>query len=183
MDRRTCFKWMTNGLGAMFTALIGIPGVSYLIDPRNRPAPAGAFRRVARLSDLKVGIPHQAVVNNIRRDAWTLHPNDVIGRVWLIRRSDDTVDAYTTICPHLGGSINFDAANRCFVCPLHGAAYDLTCQRLLVPGKSNPAPRGMDKLESQLVDAPGGKDGTKDYFIEVKYQNFIQGREEQVLKA
>jgi Rieske Fe-S protein len=131
---------------------------------------------VARFSDLTPDVPYQAVVRDVRRDAWTLHPNDVVGRVWLIRHGD-TVDAYTTICPHLGCSINFDAQSHNFICPCHGGTWDLEHrQRVELKTLHNPAPRGMDQLECRRD--PGNND-----FIQVKYQNFIQGREDKVPKA
>src|SRR5216683_1962582 len=107
-ERRRFLQWLTHGLGALFAAVLGIPAVAYLIDPRNRPVPQGDFKTVGRLSELKNDTPQQVVIRDVRWDAWTLHPNDAIGRVWLVRRGDDKVEAYTTICPHLGCSINYE---------------------------------------------------------------------------
>jgi Rieske Fe-S protein len=176
-ERRSFLKRTCHGLGVLFGAVLGVPAIAYLIDARNRPAPDRDFKTVAQLSDLEKNVPYQAVVRDVRTDAWTLHPNDVIGRVWLIRRDDRHVDAYTTICPHLGCSINFDAASRQFICPCHGGTWDLKeCKRVELKTLNNPAPRGMDQLECR-VD-PANPD-----WIQVKYQNFIQGREEKVPKA
>lgn len=174
--RRSFLDWAIHGLGGIFAAVLGVPVLAYLIDPRNRPARSGAFKTVARLSDLKHDVPVQAVVRDVKRDAWTLYPNDVIGRVWLIRRKDDTVEAFTTICPHLGCSINCDGQR--FVCPCHNGTFDLTGKRLSAEelGAQNPAPRGMDSLEVQ-------RDPTDPEMIQVKYQNFKQGDHEKVLKT
>jgi Rieske Fe-S protein len=139
-----------------------------LLDARQRPARTGQFKAVARLDDLTEGVPYQAVIREVRRDAWTLHPNDVIGRVWLIRRDPDTVDAFTTICPHLGCSVNFVEKDKLFICPCHGGTFDITGHRLERSGMVNPAPRGMDRLECR-------RDPTDPQLIQVKYQNFIQG--------
>src|SRR5262245_7148406 len=106
-NRRTLLKWATNLLGALFGAMLGVPAVGYLIDPKNRPAASGSFKPVGVFSDLAQGTPKSAVIRDVRHDAWTLHPNDVVGRVWLIwrgERQDDgfpAVEAYTSICPHL----------------------------------------------------------------------------------
>ncbi len=173
--RRRFLKWLTNGLGALFGAVLGIPAIAYLIDPRNRPAPAGDFKTVGRLSDLKLETPQQVVIRDVRWDAWTLHPNDVIGRVWLVRRGQDQVDAYTTICPHLGCSINFEENKKQFLCPCHGGTWDLAkCQPVKLEERTNPAPRGMDRLELKLVSDPGNP---QDSIIQVKYQTFQQGKE------
>jgi len=169
MERRTFLKWVIHGMGALFAAILGLPALAFLTDARNRSARAGEFKTVARFDDLVEGVPHQVVIHEVRHDAWTVHPNDVIGRVWLIRGDKETVDAFTTVCPHLGCSINFVEKDKLFICPCHGGTFELTGQRLEKPGLTNPAPRGMDRLECR-------RDPTDPQLIQVKYQNFIQGQ-------
>ena len=81
MERRSFLKWVIHGLGALFAAILGLPALAFLLDARHRSAQAGQFKTVARLDDLVEGVPQQVVIHEVRRDAWTLHPNDVIGRV------------------------------------------------------------------------------------------------------
>lgn len=168
VERRSFLKWAIHGLGVLFAAILGVPAVAYLIDARNRPARPGQFKTVARLSELEMGVPHQVVIQEVRSDAWTLHPNDVVGRVWLIRRDQETVEAFTTICPHLGCSVNFEEKEQLFICPCHGGTFDIHCQRADRPGFVNPAPRGMDRLECR-------RDSANPDLIQVQYQNFRQG--------
>ncbi|HEV8062295.1 MAG TPA: ubiquinol-cytochrome c reductase iron-sulfur subunit [Gemmataceae bacterium] len=175
-SRRSFLKFATNALGALFALVLGVPAVAYLIDARNRAAAQGDFKTVARLSELPVNVPQQVVIRDVRRDAWTIHPNDVIGRVWLIRRDKDQVEAFTTICPHLGCSVNFEETAHLFVCPCHGGTFDFEGHRKDLPGQINPAPRGMDRLECRR--SPANPD-----LIEVKYQNFMQGKDVQVPKT
>jgi len=175
-DRRSLLKRATYGLSAVVGALLGIPALAYLIDPRNRPVRDNDFKTVARLSDLPIGKPQQVVIRDISRDAWTLHPNDVIGRVWLVRRGETQVDAFTTICPHLGCSVNFEEKEKLFLCPCHGGTFNMDGQRVETPGRTNPAPRGMDQLDCREDPANPG-------LLQVKYQNFIQGKETRVLKT
>ena len=176
MERRSFLKWAIHGLGALFAAILGLPALAFLIDARHRSAQAGQFKTVARLDDLVEGVPQQVVIHEVRRDAWTLHPNDVIGRVWLIRRDQAIVDAFTTVCPHLGCSINFVGKEKLFICPCHGGTFEMTGQRLDKPGLVNPAPRGMDRLECR-------RDPTDPQSIQVKYQNFIQGQPTAIPKG
>ncbi|HEV3143288.1 MAG TPA: ubiquinol-cytochrome c reductase iron-sulfur subunit [Gemmataceae bacterium] len=184
MERRTFLKWLTHGLGAAFAATLGAPAALFLIDPRNRPTPPSDFRTVAKRGELKIGQPFQAIIRTVRRDAWTLHPNDVIGRVWLIRRDETKIDAYTTICPHLGCSVNFIAGNDAgdsgfFQCPCHNGTFDMNCKKKATTpqGGNNPAPRDMDSLPVQLVQDDGNPN---DQLVQVKYQNFIQGLAEKI---
>jgi menaquinol-cytochrome c reductase iron-sulfur subunit len=193
LKRRSFLKWATHGLGALFAAILGVPAVAYLIDARHRAAPPSDFRTVARLSELKENVPYQVVIRDTRRDAWTIHPSDLVGRVWLIRRPNDKVDAFTAICPHLGCSINFEASAKQFLCPCHGGTFDMTGKRAEVTGRANPAPRGMDALQVQLTPDPDAshqvddpaQSGKKrpDQLIAVKYQNFMQGKDTPIAKA
>ena len=184
-QRRTFLKLATHGLGLLFGAVLGVPAIAYLIDARNRPAPKNDFRTVARLSELQKGVPYLVVIRNLRHDAWTLHPNDVIGRVWLVRGEGDKVIAFTTTCPHLGCSINFEGRENLFICPCHGGTFLLSGERKELSERKNPAPRGMDKLEHQISEDPDPShvvNGKRDSLVAVKYQNFIQGKETPVAK-
>jgi nitrite reductase/ring-hydroxylating ferredoxin subunit len=178
---------LTNLLGGVFTLLLAIPGLFYLVDPRNRPARSNSFRPVGKLSGLplsadgKPAAPVQAVIRDNRRDAWTVHLDEHIGRVWLVRIGDQ-VRAFTAICPHLGCSINYEKSQQRFICPCHNGTFhastnDRLGQRLTVSGSTNPAPRSMDELEVRLVEIPES-DG--DFEIEVKYEDFISGLHEAV---
>jgi Rieske Fe-S protein len=175
-SRRTFLKIATNALGAVVGLLLGIPAIAYLIDARNRAAAQSDYKPVARLSELTVNQPQEVVIRDIQRDAWTTHPNEIVGRVWLIRRPGDKLEAFSTICPHLGCSINFEASAHLFVCPCHGGTFNEDGTRQEVPGKVNPPPRGMDKLECRR--SPENPD-----IIEVKYQTFMAGKEEAIPRA
>ncbi len=183
MERRSFLKWATHGLGAAFAATLGAPAALFFLDPRNRPARAGDFKTIARLSDLKVNEPFQAVIREIRKDAWTLHPNDVIGRVWLLRRDDKTVDAFTTICPHLGCSVNFEEKQKLFICPCHNGTFGMDGSVIHRPGAQNPAPRGMDGLEVKLVPDPAALAEKPDFLVQVKYENFEAGKPAKTVRS
>ncbi|OYV79101.1 MAG: hypothetical protein B7Z73_19275, partial [Planctomycetia bacterium 21-64-5] len=143
-------------------------------------------KRVARLSDLVPGQPKSFPVVGSRRDAWTLYPDEVIGRVWLLcekapsdgRQPD--VKAFTAVCPHLGCAIQHDAGKQRFLCPCHRATFDLAGQPLPEPsGKKSHAPRGMDGLECRLVR----DQDESEWWVEVRYERFEQGLTVKVPKV
>lgn len=181
-ERRSFLRFATHALGGLFAAALGVPAACYLIDSRNRPAPQRGFRPVqgVRLADLRTNQPEQGVIRDTRQDAWTLHPNDVVGRVWVVKTGNDdaSIRVFTTICPHLGCFINMNAdqsANPGFTCPCHSGKFQLNGALNLTAGQ-NPAPRGMDSLEWE-------KDATDPNLLLVKYENFIQGLAEKQRKA
>jgi menaquinol-cytochrome c reductase iron-sulfur subunit len=160
-NRRSLLAWAIFGIGAIFLAIIGVPIVCYIIDPRNRKGPKSAMRLVegVKLDDLVINTPVQGLVRDTRMDGWTLYPNDVLGRVWVVQRgarpanvanlTEEQKDAYlmvfTTICPHLGCSVNTGGPG--FACPCHNATFTLTGARAAA---GNPAQRGMDTLAWEI---------------------------------
>ena len=181
MTRRTLFEWLARTIGAACAAVVGVPAVRYLIDPlRRRPAAERDFKRVARLDALPVGTPREFAVRDLRCDAWTLYPEETIGRVWVVRRSDGSVppdaaqvSVFTTVCPHLGCAIQLDGPSKKFVCPCHKAGFRLSGERMAERElrHKNPAPRAMDSLDYRVVQ----DDQTGQWWVEVRFQKFKQG--------
>lgn len=179
-NRRSFIKWAIHGLGAIFALVLGLPVILYLIDPRHRAARGGDLRRVddIDLTELQTGIPRQGIIRDVRRDAWTLHPSDVVGRVWVVKHGAgrDDIFVFTTVCPHLGCSINQHTSGAVvegFACPCHNGQFDLNGNKT---AGNNPAPRGMDKLTWQ-------RDPVDEKRLLVRYVNFRQGETEPIEKT
>ncbi len=191
MNRRTLLKCLSGWLGAVCASVVGVPGVSFILDAMRRGrSPDEIIRRVARLKDLPIGKPVPVPISGSRLDAWTVHPNEVLGRVWVVRRkaeavgdtpASDNVIALTATCPHLGCLIQHDPKEKCFVCPCHRAAFGLNGERLKKSNlrRENHAPRGMDALECRLVQ----DEATQEWWVEVDFQKFEQGLTQRVVKA
>src|SRR5262245_37002602 len=126
--RRAFLEWAIYGMNAAVGVVLGAPIVAYLIDARNRAARDTSFRTVCRLSELPLGEPREFVIKETRTDAWNLHPDDVVGRIWVIRNrpgAASELSVFTTICPHLGCSVNWTERGE-FLCPCHGGRFTIT---------------------------------------------------------
>lgn len=185
MRRRTVLKWISGVLGGACAAVVGLPGLSYLLGTlRGKESQGELTRRVARLKDLPVGRPVAVPFIGARLDAWTLHSDEVLGRVWLVRQAGEgasSVTAFTATCPHLGCTIQHDTKANRFVCPCHQAVFGLNGEKVkeLGNGRQNYAPRGMDALDCQLVT----DETTQEVWVEVRYQKFEQGLTTKVGKV
>jgi menaquinol-cytochrome c reductase iron-sulfur subunit len=178
-SRRTFLDWAVQGLGAIFAVVFGAPVAAYLIDPRNRPKPPGDLRPVGgvKLGEVSEAMPVQGVVRNVRHDAWTLYPNDVIGRVWVHRvrggTAKDCFQVFSTECPHLGCSINCNPdqeAHPGFTCPCHNGQFRVDgSPRPDDEHYSNPAPRGMYALEFDVALDPANPDESNRDLLLVRY--------------
>lgn len=191
MRRRNLLKLISGCLGTLCASVVGIPGVSFMLQALRKSGSDGdRVRRVARLRDLPVGKPIAVPIVGAREDAWTVHPDEVLGRVWLVRRNPEVkegeetaaqVAAFTATCPHLGCAVQHDAKENRFLCPCHRAIFGLNGERIVAKkeGQKNPSPRAMDLLESRLVT----DETTQEVWVEVTFQKFEQGLTKKVLKA
>ena len=185
-NRRSFLSFVIFGFGTIFTAILGFPVVCYFIDPRHRKGVLSILKLVEGVKVDELGAtPVQGVIRDTRVDGWNLYPNDVIGRVWVVKivnaptpdfSTPEKIAAFnqnaaakalflkvfTTICPHLGCSVNLNGANNGFACPCHSATYLFDGSKA---NAQNPAKRGMDELEWEIdVDDPKR--------IKAKYQQF-----------
>lgn len=133
---------------AAIGAILMVPGVAYILDPVLRAGGAkGRWIRVAELANLAKDVPVTAPVVGEQVDAWTKAPAVRLGTVWLRVVDNDKVSAWNAECPHLGCKVGFNEAKKHFACPCHESAFTLEGE---VQG--GPAPRGMDPLETRVVD-------------------------------
>lgn len=191
MRRRTLLKWISGCLGTLCASVVGIPGVSFVLQALRKNGSGGDLvRRVARLKDLPIGKPIAVPIVGAREDAWTIHPDEVLGRAWLVRQKPEIKDgtqaaaevmAFSATCPHLGCAVQHDAKENRFLCPCHRAIFGLNGERVAASKgvQKNPSPRAMDLLECRLVT----DETTQDVWVEVTYQKFEQGLTKKVLKT
>jgi menaquinol-cytochrome c reductase iron-sulfur subunit len=111
------------------------------------------------------GTPIRVTVVADRVDAWNVYPAQRIGTVWLRKNERAELVAYSTICPHLGCSIEYRPGDRDFHCPCHNSQFTLAGE----PTNRIP-PRSMDLLETKIVEDR----------VWVRYENFRGGLKEKV---
>jgi Rieske Fe-S protein len=158
-------------------------GVGFFLDPliRRRRSEAtddasssrqddeGFVRLDIGLASLPVdGTPVSCRVLSDKTDAWNRFQNVEVGTVWLRRTSDESVMAFSSICPHLGCAVDFRAAKGDFFCPCHTSAFNLDGERT-----NHIPPRGMDRLETRFKPETGDT-------IWLKYQTFLATTPEKI---
>jgi Rieske Fe-S protein len=119
------------------------------------------------------GSPLRVQVRDDVTNKWTFSPNEPVGEVFLIRKSGDSLTAFTTVCPHLGCAISLavDAGGKpIFKCPCHNSSFELDGSMI---AENNPSPRPMDSLEWRVEDG----------HVFVKYENFHPGRADKVARS
>lgn len=140
---------IVGALGAAIGLVLALPAAAFYSFPTRRrtvfggdePIDVGAAASVVDGQPLRV-----TVRAPLRRDAWTAFADVPLGACWLVRDGGN-VRALSTVCPHAGCAVDWDAARRAFACPCHDSTFAASGERL-----SGPAPRPLDALETEVVD-------------------------------
>jgi menaquinol-cytochrome c reductase iron-sulfur subunit len=161
-DRRA---FMRKSLAVLTGAVaVGIPtaaGVVLYTDPLRRRSTDAGYIHITALDGVPDdGLPHRFPVIADKTNVWTVEKNVPIGSVYL-RRGGSKVVAWTTVCPHLGCSIDAKPDGT-FHCPCHNSGFGKDGQ--VLPGAVSP--RGMDTLDVDPVALEKGE-------VRVKWQNFV----------
>lgn len=167
--RRVFFKKASAVIigAAAIIAPIGA-AISVLLDPLRRKVRGSKFVRVASLNAIPDdGIPRKFAIVADKTDAWNKYPNTPIGAVYVRRTKDDKIEALNVVCPHAGGFVDYEAQNKCFLCPLHNSEFNLDGS---IKDPSSPSPRPMDTLKVELRNGD----------VWVAFENFRAGTREKI---
>ena len=95
------------------------------------------------IADLAVDEPSERRFFETVKSGW--QSEKVERSVWLVKRPDGGVNAFTANCPHLGCGYRWISDRKRFECPCHGSIFDINGKRL-----AGPAPRPLDSLETKV---------------------------------
>ena len=186
MHRRTALIWIGRALYSACAAVVAVPIARFLPFSGERSDAGSVRRRVARLDALPAGEPQMLPVFGTRQDAWTRYAEQVVGRVWVVRKSPETVppaeaklDVFNAACPHAGCPIQ-EVVSDGFLCRCHGAKFGLDGSRSPdAADYTNASPRGMDPLRYEIVrDDPAGP-----WWVEIDYRDYEAGLAERIERA
>jgi cytochrome b6-f complex iron-sulfur subunit/menaquinol-cytochrome c reductase iron-sulfur subunit len=162
--RRAALRTLITAGSAAFGCALAAPALVFVAGPLETKGGARErWIRTVKLEALHEGDPKKVAIVADQRDAWMLTKNVELGAAWLIRRGDK-VTALSAMCPHLGCSVNADAAAT-FSCPCHASAFDADGKRT-----SGPSPRDLDALPTRIEDG----------FVVVDFRSYRTGTADQV---
>jgi menaquinol-cytochrome c reductase iron-sulfur subunit len=171
MTRRDFQRLATVWLGTLFSLVLAVPGVGFILSPLWKKGREQAFESLTRLKHLEVGVPRSFAIIEERRDAWIKYPREPVGSVWLIRQAkgaSEPVIALSSECPHLGCAVNLGADGKSFHCPCHTSSFELDGTK-----KNSVPPRNMDRLEVKLTEGD-------DPEVRIKFRRFRTLSERQI---
>ena len=162
-ERRSFLGLMTGLIGASISGLLGITLGRFSIAPALSAPSASEWIDVAPLAEIPEGKPTNRSVVVSQSAGWGHFSSD---QSVLVVKKGEHLTVFSSVCPHLGCTINENAGG--FGCVCHNSAWNGEGEKL-----SGPAPRGMDKLEHKV----------EGNVLRVRYQNFKQGVAEKLVAS
>jgi len=149
-SRRNFLKIISHIIGGTLAAGIIAPIVGFVIHPWLKETVYGieAFINIGKLDDFPIGVPKKMTVTSSKMDAWNIFEGLVIGSLWVIRHEDNSLNVFSTNCPHLGCGIDWGTEENMFLCPCHGGVFDKSGKKV-----AGPSPRGLYSFETKIVNS------------------------------
>jgi Rieske Fe-S protein len=143
--RRTFFHWLTYGLGAVATALVGIPFVGYLIGMRKEPV---EWVRLGPVRKFPLEETRMVTFDNPLRQPWdgmVAHTGVFVRYEGKDDKQQDQFLVLAVNCAHLGCPVSWFPQSGLFMCPCHGGVYYANGEHA-----SGPPPRGLFRCVWQV---------------------------------
>lgn len=102
-----------------------------------------AWSDAGTVEDLPVDQPQERRFFEVVKSGWQSSKQE--RSVWLVKKPDGSVAAFSANCPHLGCGYRWIADKNRFECPCHGSMFDITGKVI-----SGPAPRMLDGIETKV---------------------------------
>jgi quinol---cytochrome c reductase iron-sulfur subunit, bacillus type len=152
--RRSFLGMLIGLIWASITGTIAVIAARFVVPPLSSTG-AAQWTDVGLLKDIPEG---KAVKRNVivsQDSGWARFNSE--RSVWVVRTGSN-VTVFSTVCPHLGCTVDLSANG--FACLCHGSIWNIRGEKL-----GGPTPRALDALESRI-------EGEQ---IKVRYQDFKQG--------
>lgn len=146
-SRRRFLKIASHAIGGTLAAGVVAPVVGLAIHPWMKETVYGTedFINIGKVDEFPVGVPKKMTITSSKMDAWNIFEGLVMGSVWVIRREDNSLNVFSTNCPHLGCGINWGEDVKQFLCPCHEGIFDIDGKTI-----SGPSPRDMYSYETKI---------------------------------
>jgi menaquinol-cytochrome c reductase iron-sulfur subunit len=139
ISRRDFIKVTTGIVGGLIGVAIGLPSISYLIDPALQESGKDGWISIGKFEDMQIGKPYPFSFTRVQVNGWERTSSSFGG--YAVRKSDSSDDLLilNSRCTHLACTVNWHEESDAFLCPCHDAKFSK--EGRVVDG---PPPRALD---------------------------------------
>ncbi len=147
ISRRDFVKAVTATLSGVMGIAMGIPIISYLIDPALNVQSSEAWIPLGPLDGYPIGTPTAFSFTRSNINGWEKTVNSYGGFILRKSESESDILALSNRCTHLSCSVNWNEEREEYVCPCHDAQFD-------IEGEVNagPPPHALDHFETKVEE-------------------------------
>jgi len=127
------------------TVAMGIPMISYLIDPALKTQSGEAWIPLGPLENFPIGTPKAFSFTRSNINGWEKTVNSYGG--FILRKSETELIALSNRCTHLSCSVNWSEDSKEYICPCHDAHFDVEGEVL-----AGPPPAPLDRFETKIEE-------------------------------
>jgi menaquinol-cytochrome c reductase iron-sulfur subunit len=142
IGRREFVAGVVGVLGAIISAVVGLPLIGYIIAPALQQGGGAGWVPLGTLSALPPGAPTPLTFSRLKQVGWK---RAKINRTaYAILDEANTVTVLSDVCTHLGCRVRWLPEQGVFACPCHEGVFDR--QGNVVSG---PPPRPLDRFQAK----------------------------------
>ena len=155
--RRSYIGWLFGLCGTAVGAVLAVPLIRFALFPLTVKTTETKWSDAGPVADLQSPKPLTRTVMVEQVDGWRKTVSERI--IYVTKNAAGQLSVLSAVCPHLGCSVQWQDGKNAFICPCHSAQFAADGAKT-----GGPAPRGMDTLETKVVDGR----------LQVRYQYFRQ---------
>lgn len=118
--RRKLLILLSLGAGAVASAVVATPVLSFLLAPLFKRTPSG-WRAVGYLDQFAIGDTVEVSLEDSSPLQWG--GNASVSAAWLRRDNGTSFTCFSVDCTHLGCPVRWEKQAELFMCPCHGGVY------------------------------------------------------------
>lgn len=146
VSRRSFFGALVTAGSVWVSAVLAIPLVRFALFPLRDSGNQVPWSDIGPLEGFKAATAPVAQPLNVERmDGWQLITERQT--VYVVAASGGQPRVLSSVCPHLGCTVQWRPEKDRFICPCHGGTYAPDGSRL-----AGPPARGMDELPTRIQD-------------------------------
>lgn len=130
-------------IGAVMSAVVGLPVVGYLVSPALKKGGGEEWITLGPASALQPNVPTPFTFSQMKEVGW--RRTRISQTVYAITHDGDNVTVFSDACTHLSCKVHWDEERDAFICPCHDGVFDRDGNVA-----DGPPPRALYRFEAKV---------------------------------